>query len=32
MTMYEDDSDNELLVTNTHVPLLFFSSMEKFIN
>ena len=29
MTMYEDDIINELLVTNTHVPLLFFSSMGK---
>ena len=29
MTMYEDDIITELLVTNTHVPLLFFSSMGK---
>ena len=29
MTMHEDDIINELLVTNTHVPLLFFSSMGK---
>ena len=29
MTMYEDDIITELLVTNTHVPLLFFSSLGK---
>lgn len=29
MTMYEDDIITELLVTNTHAPLLFFSSLGK---
>jgi len=29
MTMYEDDIISELLVTNTHAPLLFFSSLGK---
>ena len=29
MTMYEDDIINDLLVTNTHAPLLFFSSRGK---
>ena len=29
MTMYEDDIITELLVTNTHAPLLFFSSFGK---
>ncbi|WPX97150.1 DNA gyrase subunit A [Candidatus Bandiella euplotis] len=29
MTMYEDDIISELLVTNTHVPLLFFSKFGK---
>ena len=29
MTMYEEDIITELLVTNTHAPLLFFSSLGK---
>ena len=29
MTMYEDDIITELLITNTHAPLLFFSSLGK---